>query len=331
MIRTRTTTLACALLIACAACDDDAAGPAANEALVLEVDGLPALDASTQNAYALWIEADGGVHRAATFNGGAGVTTVPFELPTARPARAFVTLEPSAGDTPSSFVLLGGSFQGARAELRLEGSLTNGQPLEQQPGAHSLFTSSNNVALGYPSYENAGLWLFNIFPSQNAHGTREVKLTPLRAAWTYEGWIVLHHGADDAVWISYGKYRPDEHGLLTSRDNTGSGPFSGDVDFVNGGIEDVPGDEWTTNLFDLPVPGGLTLPLVLDAVDHDGAAVWTHVITVEPSFDESEPLGAERPFIPVYANPIGAGGPQVPRRILPVAGVPVGRIAPSEP
>jgi hypothetical protein len=325
--------LACATHLACAACAGDAAGPAENAALVLEVEGLPALDPASEGSYALWIEAAGSARRAAVFNGGTAATRIPFALPVARPVRAFITLEPAGDrdDVPSRFVFLEGSFEGARAELRLEGSVTNGQPLEAQPGAHSLFTSSNNVALGYPSFENAGLWLFNIFPSQNAHGTREVKLTPLRAAWTYEGWIVLRHGSTDAVWISYGKYRPDEHGLLTSRDNTGSGPFSGDVDYVNAGIEDVPGDEWTTNLFELAVPDGLTLPLMLDAVDGGGAAVWTHVITVEPAFDESEPLGEERPFVPLYANPIGAGGPQMPRRILPVAAVPLGRIASGDP
>lgn len=319
----------CAALLVWVGCDGDAAGPAEDAALVLEIEGLPAL-VTAAGSYALWVEGDGVAHRVTTFGTAASVS---FELPVARPERAFITLEPPGDDdaVPSSFVLLAGDFDGARAELGIEGSVTNGLPLEQQPGAHSLFTSSNNVALGYPSFENAGLWLFNIFPSQNAHGTREVKLTPLRAAWTYEGWIVLRHRASDAVWFSYGKYRPDEHGLLTSRDNTGSGPFSGDVDYVNGGIEDVPGDEWTTNLFELALPGGLSLPFALDAVDDAGEALWTHVITVEPAFDETEPLGTERPFVAVYANPIGAGGPQVPRRIVPLEGLPVGRIAPEQP
>ncbi|NIQ59473.1 MAG: hypothetical protein GWN71_40865, partial [Gammaproteobacteria bacterium] len=126
----------------------------------------------------------------------------------------------------------------------------------------------------------------------------------------------------------YGKFRPDEYQLLSSRDNTGSGPFSGDEDFRNSGIEDVPGDEWTTPREGLTLPGGLTLPLELDAVDAaTGEPLWTHVITIEPAFDEDEPLLGERPFLlQPYWNPIGPGLPHVPRVILFRDALPAGTV-----
>jgi hypothetical protein len=234
-----------------------------------------------------------------------------------------ITAEPP-GDTdarPSRSVLLHGRFSGGVAHLTIEGAVTDGRPLEDAPGAHSLFTTSNNVELGYPSYENAGLWLFSVAPTRNRHGTREVKLTPLKPGWVYEGWIV--HQREPRVWLSYGKYRPDELSLLTSRDDSGAGPFSGDEDFRNAGVEDVPGEEWTTDRVATQLgigwPGGLDLPIALDGVDAGGQALWHHVITIEPAADERERPLEGRPFIlRPYENSIGAGGPGEPRVITRV-------------
>jgi hypothetical protein len=148
----------------------------------------------------------------------------------------------------------------------------------------------------------------------------------------YEGWAVRDLGGDDEVWLSYGKFRPDWQGLLTSRDDTGSGPFSGDADYLNAGVEDVPGEEWNTTRvaaqLGLTLPGGLTPPLELDAVDPaTGEAVWTHVITIEPSFDEGEPLLTGTPFmVRPYGNPIGAGRAGDPRRIELREEAPSGRV-----
>lgn len=248
-----------------------------------------------------------------------GRATISFDLPVADPRRIELTLQPP-GDTsaaPSPYVLLAGSFRQGVAQLSIDGVVTDGRDLEHHPGAHSLFTSSNNVREGYPSEENAGLWYFTLTPWANVHKSRYVKLTPLQSAWIYEGWIVYRPGTPQECWVSHGKFRPDLLGLLTSRDNTGSGPFSGDEDYVNGGIEDVPGDEWTTNIFNLPTPCGLPLPLQLDAVDSTGHAIWYHAITIEPAFQESEALETEKPFIlRPYRNPVGAGGPGDPRVIL---------------
>lgn len=286
---------------------------------------LGALDPARDGVLEIWVRgSDGQEVSAGRFTSvpaaGRQAVTIPFTLPIAEPRHIAVTLEPpgDADATPSPYRLLEGDFSRGEARLSVTGVITDGRELERYPGAHSLFTSSNNAREGYPSEENAGLWMFSMTPYLNKHKSRYVKVTPLTAQWIYEGWIVYRQGTADECWISHGKFRPDLHSLLTSRDNTGSGPFSGDEDYVNGGIEDVPGDEWTVDILGLPVPCGLQLPLQLDAVDSaTGKPVWTHVMTIEPAFQESEPLLSEKPFIlRPYWNEIGAGPPGDPRTIL---------------
>lgn len=318
-----------------AACGGDPTAPAAGSRYAIEATGLLPLDPARDGSYEAWvIDADGTPHSVARFSALDG-SAIEFDLPVAAPSAAIVTLEPP-GDSdpaPSDARLLGGSFHGASAPLAIDGFVTVFGPLDDAPGAHSLFTSSNNVSLGYPSLEHSGLWLFSLDPSSNESGSRFVHLTILDPGWLYEGWIVRDHGTPDAVWISYGKFRPDAFGFLNSRDATGSGPFSGDADFRNGGIEDVPGDEWTVNPFALPVPGGLELPLSLVEVDAvSGAPRWSHVITVEPDFEEDEPLLSERPFVVrPYLNAIDPGPPGDPRSIgYAEEGVPRGRVRPAK-
>ena len=145
--------------------------------------------------------------------------------------------------------------------------------------------------------------------------------------WTYEGWIVWQ--GDPEVWISYGKFRPDETGLLSSRDDTGTGPFGGTEDFRNAGVEDVPGEEWTSDeiavQLGIDLPGDFTLPLALDSVDAAGKVMWHHVISIEPAFDLVEGPVEGKPFVVrPYENEIGEGGPGVPRTILMVREPPTG-------
>ena len=328
----------CALLALAtpiAACSDGATGLSAGARMQLVLTTgtdtaqdaplpLGRVDPTADGTLELWVAgADGAWVDAGSAAGlpqaEGGTATSTFQLPIADPARIELTLQPpGAGNAaPSRYVLLAGSFAKGVARLSIDGAITDGRDLEPHPGAHSLFTSSNNVKEGYPSEENAGLWYFTLTPWANVHKTREVKLTPLQSSWLYEGWIVYRPGTPQECWVSHGKFRPDLFGLLTSRDNTGSGPYSGDADYVNGGIEDVPGDEWTSDPFDLPTPCGLPLPLALDSVAPDGRPLWYHAITIEPAFQESEPLTAERPFIlRPYRNPIGTGGPGDPRTIL---------------
>ena len=287
----------------------------------LVVTGVSAVDPATVGTFEVWLHTAEGdrisVGRLTDLptERGAG-TSFPFRLSIQRPVGISVTLEPPGDEDPrpAPYVLLAGDFQDDRALLSIDGQVTAGPPLEPEPGAHSLFTSSNNIALGYPSFENAGLWMFTVRRSLAIHGTREVWVSPLQPSWVYEGWIVRDYGAPNEIWISFGKFRPDNFGMLSSRDDTGSGPFSGDEDYLNGGIEDVPGDEWTTadvaDQLGVRLPGDLDLPLELDAVDPEtGEVVWTHVMTIEPAFDEGEPLYSGRPFLRPYRNPIGEGGP----------------------
>lgn len=306
----------------------DGGGLVVGSEMELVIDGLSAVDPATVGEFEVWVYLAGGepisVGRLTDLPSELGRQTLfPFDLPVAAPVSISVTLEPPGDDNgdPSPYVVLAGQFTGDRATLTVNGQVTGGEPLEPEPGAHSLFTTSNNVRLGYPSFERSGIWMFSMRALRNKHGTREVRLTQLQPSWMYEGWIVRDFGTADELWISFGKYRPDFFGLLTSRDDTGSGPFSGDEDYLNAGVEDVPGDEYTTAVvadqLGVHIPGNLEMPILLDAVDPaTGEAVWTHVITIEPAFDEDEPFYTNRPFVlRPYMNPIGEGRPSEPRVI----------------
>ena len=328
----RTVLFTATLLATGLGCTDGVAGPRLDDALEISFTELD-VPSAADGRLALWVfGARDTVPAGVVPPDHASGQPFRFSNPLADAAGVFVTVEPP-GDidpAPSSAVLLRGRFSRGRAVLSIEGAITDGRPLEPDPGAHSLFTTSNNVELGYPSFENAGLWLFSVAPSRNVHGTREVKLTPLRAGWVYEGWIVRQ--TEPAIWISYGKFRPDELSLLTSRDDTGAGPFAGDEDFRNAGVEDVPGEEWTSDRvagqLGVTLPAGVTLPVALDATDAAGGAVWHHVITIEPAFDETEGPLEGRPFaVRPYANPIGAGGPGEPRVIRLIRSGPTATVA----
>ena len=305
-------------------CSDGLTSLSTGDQVELEITNLRALPAG-QGTLRLWVTTSSDTLDLGPLEptGSFLRSTVRFVMPVDAGRSVFVTVEPPADPDPgpSGFDLLEGRLEGDRARLDVLGSVTDGRPFQREPGAHSLFTTSNNVELGYPSFEDAGLWLFTLRPGENVHGTREVRVTPLRRTWVYEGWIVKGYGSGTETWISYGKFRPDQLGLLNSRDDTGSGPFSGDEDYLNAGVEDVPGEEWTTDVvaaqlgIDLPEP--LVPPLDLDHADPvSGRPTWTHVITVEPAFDEGEPLLSGRSFVlRPYRNPIGPGGPGSPRII----------------
>lgn len=317
-----------------AGCGDQISAPPEGTVYEAEFSQLRSLPAR-QGTYRLWVFNRSDTVAVATLPGGTEgfIAPVTFDMPIEGAVGAMLSVEPpnDADPLPSRTRVLTGRFEGSQAALAVEGAVTDGRPFQPEPGAHSLFTTSNN-SLGYPSAENAGLWLFTLTPSRNAHGTREVKVTPLEPGWTYEGWVVRQ--SDPAVWISYGKFRPDEVSLLTSRDDTGVGPFAGVQDFRNGGVEDVPGEEWVTleisDPLGIDLPGGLSVPLELDAVDPDGRALWHHVITVEPAWNlvEGPVEGEPFPFL-VYENEIGPGGPGVPRPILPSGETPSGRVRPQ--
>lgn len=315
--------MACCVVVALVvgSCGDDPAGPAEGERFEMAFDRLGRLPAE-QGAYTVWVHDDRDTVSVGAVPAGLpdeAVGEFGFTMPLSAARGVFVSVEPPTDPSPdpSPTRLLAGRFEGRSATLAFDGVATLGRPLEPDPGAHSLFTTSNNSE-GYPSAENAGLWLFTLTPSRNVHGTREVKVSPLAAGWTYEGWLVWQ--GPPRIWISYGKFRPDETGLLTSRDDTGTGPFAGAEDFRNAGVEDVPGEEWTSDDvaagLGIAFPGEFELPLAIDALDAGGRALWHHVISIEPAADLTEgPLeGTPFPVRP-YENPVGAGGPGLPRTI----------------
>ncbi|GAC1517495.1 MAG: hypothetical protein NVS1B4_17950 [Gemmatimonadaceae bacterium] len=321
---------AATLSLACGGSATDPSSPAPSGSMVVfALANLPPLDATRDGAYEAWLVDGAGAARSIGRFVPPPDGHVTLPAATAGAVGVQVTLERPgpAARTPSSQVLLRGRFQGRSASLSLDGAVTRGGlPLRPRPGQFTMFTPSNNAAKGYPSDEEAGIWLFNMAPRLTEQNDMWVRLTPLQPGWIYEGWMVRDYGAPQAVWLSYGKFLPDAGGAVNTRDDTGWGPFSGVLDFRTAGEEEFPGDDWISNPLGLPIPGNLTLPLNLTEKTLAGGSRWTHVITVEPVWKLGEPLTTERPFvIRAYRDPFGDGGPGVPRTITYRAdGVPGG-------
>jgi hypothetical protein len=301
------------------ACGDD--GPSAppvdvGTRFALTTTGLPVLDAQREGYYEAWaIDASGLSHSMGAVAPGTSTLTSPIAA-----VRAVeITVEPpGARDVaPSPQRLMRGALDGAAIDLTIAGAITQGNlELRRQPGTFTMFSPSNNSWEGYPSHEESGIWLFNVRPRETPQNDAWVRLTQLQAGWTYEGWMVRDSGAPNAVWLSYGKFVPDQTSAVSGRDDTGWGPFSGVLDFQTAGEEEFPGDDWISNPLNFPFPSELTLPLDLREKMPSGASRWTHVITIEPSRDRGEPIGSEQPFfLRLYRDAFGDGGPAVPRVI----------------
>ena len=312
--------------LALGACGGDGSAPSgpgggATPTLLLTVSGLVPLDPVTQGHYEAWsIDARG----APTSLGAIDVTpgqpaSLRAQFPAVPPTSLLITVQRSrdAAGTPSAHHLLRGDWRGTRAELTVEDAVTRGnQPLKQVPGQFTMFSPSDNHMNGYPSFEECGVWLFNIAPRLTPQNDQWVRLTPLTPGWTYEGWMVRDLGAPDAIWLSYGKFLPDASGAIASRDDTGWGPFSGVTDFQTAGEEEFPGDDWFSNPLNFPFPSVLSLPLDLREKNAQGVGRWSHVITIEPMADKGEAIGSERPFaIRPYRDGFGDGVPGAPRTI----------------
>lgn len=293
-----------ALALLLAACGVDGAGPTASRGAELELTfhGLPALDPTREGTYELWVIDRAGVATSAgKFDPRAGKIVV--ENPADGAVALEVTVEPP-GDPdprPSPQRLLRGEPLRGSVELTLAGAVTRGDtPLNDNPGQFTAyFTPSDNHYAGYPSYEEAGVWLFNIHPRDTEKGDGWVRLTPLHEGWVYEGWVVRDLGSPHAIWLSYGKFLTDPFGAVNSRDDTGWGPFSGVFDYITAGEkkEDYPGDDWISNPVGFPWPEELPLPLDLRERNAAGEARWSHVITIEPATDRGEEIMTERPFV----------------------------------
>jgi hypothetical protein len=309
-------------------CGDDCCvgPPVTNDVDVrLEFTGLRALDPALEGTYEAWaIGSDGSIRSAGRFVMPADgrVTVV---SPIENPQHVMVTVEPPGDDDamPSPHKILGGQFTGTVAPLGIDRYVTGGIPLETTPGGHVLFTPSDNAQLGYPSYEDAGIWLFNIF-GDTVSGSFFLTFTPLTVGWAYEGWVVRDYGTPNAIWLSYGKFTPNTFKKQNGRDDTGVGPYSGQLDYRQWNPLEIvmPGDDWVANPYGYPLPGSLTdadLPLDLNGNAGQGImSRWTHVITIEPWGPDREPEmpWLARPFLlRPYRNAIGEATPDLPRTI----------------
>lgn len=296
----RRTCLAAGLIALSGACGDGAPlGPAGAE-IELTFQGLRALDPAAEGSYELWmVTADGTAHSAGRFTPQDG--RVVLSNPVGRVKQLLVTVEPpgDADATPSPQVLLRGEARGGRVELRIEGAVTAADlALREKAGQYTVFSPSDNHKYGYPSNEYAGIWLLN--STVISQGIDQwVRLTPLKPGWVYEGWMVRDLGSPGEVWMSYGKFTPSNDGAVNRRDHNGWGPFSGVDDYVTAGAEDYPGDDWVSNPFGFPVPGGLPLPIDFREKDAAGEFRWSHVITIEPEWNlaRGEAVSSERPFL----------------------------------
>ena len=304
--------------VACGGSDPMGAGVPTGTSVTLTLAALPPLDAGTSGRYEAWIVDRQGTAHSLGSVVSSGVAPVSFTNPVEHPASFLITYEPGTGAAaaPSTHQLLVGQFRNARATLSVRGALTaQDLPLREHPGQFTMFSPSDNHRNGYPSHEEAGIWLFNMAPRETPQNDMWVRLTQLQPGWVYEGWMVRDFGTPNAVWLSYGKFVPDATGAVNSRDDTGWGEFSGVIDYLKG-EEEFPGDDWIANPLGYPVPGGLTLPLNLREKTGTGASRWTHLITIEPSSDRGEPVTTPRPFVVrPYRDPFGDGGPGVPRTI----------------
>jgi hypothetical protein len=275
------------------------------------------------------VDAAGGFHSLGRFVQSTS-TTLALGQPLRDGMDVWITVEPpgDADATPSAQRLLRGTIHNGRADLTIVGAVTQAPlALRQHPGQFTMFSPSDNALSGYPSHEEAGVWLFNMQPRLTEQGDMWVRLTQLDDGWIYEGWMVRDVAQPNAIWLSYGKFRPDYTGAVNSRDDTGWGPYSGVVDFRTDGEEEFPGDDWISNPLGFSFPKELTLPLNLRETNAAGVPRWTHVITIEPTWNRGEPIGGERPFfIRPYQDVFGMGDPGAPRTItFRPEGVPSGR------
>jgi hypothetical protein len=286
--------------------------------LLLTTTSLPALDAQREGYYEAWaIDGSGRSHSMGAVAPGAAVALV---SPVGGVVAVEITVEPPGppDGVPSGQRLLRGAIAGGGADLTIRGAITQGDlELREEPGTFTMFSPSNNSWEGYPSHEESGVWLFNVRPRETPQNDDAwVRLAQLNAGWTYEGWMVRDFGAPNAIWLSYGKFVPDQTGAVSGRDDTGWGAFSGVLDFQTAGEEEFPGDDWISNPLNLPFPAELTLPLDLRERTPSGASRWTHVITIEPAPDRGEAIGSERPFFArPYRDPFGDGDSDEPRHI----------------
>lgn len=325
------TTLPLVLALSLACGGDSALAPDAGESvLALSLTNLAPL---SSGHYEAWIVDQAGTARSAgRFSVPSRATTeVALTSPVSNPREIYVTWEPAddVDPGPSGHAFIGASVSGSTTELTYISYLTPGLPFVEAPGTHVLFTPSDNLETGYPSNEDAGIWLFEL-GEETVDAGFWLDFMPADVGWIYEGWMVFDYETAGAVWFSYGKFQSDSDKKANTRDDTGLGPFSGQLNYREALPEEIvmPGDDWINNPHGVPVPGDLPLPLDLNGCPSlncpvelwHGPSRFTHVITMEPDSDVGEdPWLAEPFFVEVYRNAVGEGHPAV-KRILEYQG-----------
>lgn len=331
--------LAFVAAFAVVACGDDGMGPTPEGPTIeLAVQRLAPLDPAVEGVYEVWVvDRDGLILSAGRIEAPTPGEVLTVTSPVEAPAYLMVTVEPPGDEdgAPSLMKLLGGRFDASGAtELGVTGYLTPvGMPLEEAPGVHVLGVHSGGDGGAGGAPADAGLWLADTRVDSTDASFFQT-FTPLTQGWTYEGWVVRDYGTPGEVWMSYGQFLPNNLRKARFRDDTGLGPFSGFADYERALPTDVhyPGDDWVSNPLELPVPGGVSLPLDLNGDAAGGVpSRWTHVITIEPRYEpdgirSEAPWEAEPFFLRPYGNPIGEAPAHAPRTIgfFP-GGLPEGR------
>ena len=308
-----TTVLIAAALIAC--------GDEGPEMATVNVtfQNLAVLDATTEGSYEGWvIDAGGMAHSTGKFVlDASGMHT--FTSTTAEPMMFVLTVEPPGDNdaVPSDQKLIGGPFTNGTASLASLGFVSADATADfaTSPGTHVLLTPTTGTATD----DDGGIWLID-----PGSGTSTVSLPALNSGWVYEGWVVYGPGTPMQTAISYGKYEPQADGTLSARDSDAAGPLSGAPGDLMAGPPVPGGDFVATN--GETVPGGIPLPFDFNGDDVLlGDSQWMHVISIEPSFDESEASLDAVPFqLKPFGNPFGDGGPTDMRTITMLSPLPTG-------
>ncbi len=301
------------------ACGDDPVTPNP-QTLSVTLAGLATL---TEGTYEGWvIDQAGNPNSTGTFTLNANGMHQ-FTTDTPDPMMFVLTVEPpnDSDPAPSDQKILGGPFVNGIASLTALGFVSTDAAADfsSSPGTHVLLTPTTATATD----DDGGIWLLNP-PAPGGAPTGSVTLPVLASGWVYEGWVVFELGTAQQVAISYGKFRPQADGSVTGRDANAAGAFSGAPGDLTAGPPFPGGDFVMAN--GNAVPTGITLPVDFNGDDAvTGDSQWTHVISIEPAFDEGEAELDAVPFLlKPFGDPFGDGGPTDARTINQMVPLPTG-------
>lgn len=253
------------LTVSCGSDDDGGAPPVEMADFTLELSNLEELEGDF--IYEGWIIVDGSPISTGTFTGSEDeytFNTVKSDLDSA--TRFVVSIEPvpDTDPMPADTKMLGGDFNGDRANITLE----QVADFSNISGNFEVFTPSDTDTMN----EENGIWFVNTTdPGVYEAGLVLPMLSP---GWKYEGWVVIND-----VPVSTGTFTDP-----ASFDD--SSPYSGN----NPAVPSFPGEDFVSSSF---TSGTTTLTFPADG-DVTGKNV---VISIEPDPDNDpapfyvKPLG----------------------------------------